>query len=361
VALTRGAFVAAGDSIWAGTDWHAWREPLGPRRAWIAGTNVWHGACVAPHPMKRRSPSYRPLLSTLIAAAVTTALPAACGGQTSATSDLGDSGRSSDSGAATSAASSSSGGSPADSAGSTGASGSGGSGSSGGSGAGRPPRGFSARRGSAPNAAAEKLAQMAQFESASVEAFHALDADLVRLGAPRNLLRAVRAAAKDEIRHARVVGRAAERFGARVPRTRVAPVPRRSLEQLAVDNAEEGCVKETFGAALASIQAARASDPPVRRMMRGIARDELAHAALAWRLAHWLEGRLDVRARARVEEARASAITALELELAQGEPENDRLGLPHASRLRAAFQVMRNALKTGDLADRRHETCRSSS
>jgi hypothetical protein len=34
-----------------------------------------------------------------------------------------------------------------------------------------------------------------------------------------------------------------------------------------------------------------------------------------------------------------------------GEPEDDRLGLPHASRLRAAFRSMRNALETGALVE----------
>jgi hypothetical protein len=98
---------------------------------------------------------------------------------------------------------------------------------------GRAPRGF-VPTAVAPNARAARLAQMAQVEAASVPAFHALHADLARLRAPRRMLAAVRAAAKDEVRHARAVGRSAARFGARVRPTRVALIAPRSLERLAI-------------------------------------------------------------------------------------------------------------------------------
>jgi hypothetical protein len=215
---------------------------------------------------------------------------------------------------------------------------------------GRPPRGFTPRLAGAPNLVAERLAQMAQLEAASVDAFHALHTDLATFGAPRSLLAAVQSAAKDEIRHARMASLAAERFGARVPQTQVAPIPRRSLAQLAVENAEEGCVRETFGAALAAMQAERASDPRLRRMMRRIARDELEHAALAWRIAAWLVTRLDAKALARVQEARDAALDALENEMAHDLPGDDVLGLPRAREMRAALARIRAALATGDLA-----------
>ena len=52
----------------------------------------------------------------------------------------------------------------------------------------------------------------------------------------------------------------------------VPPIPSRSIEPLAIDNAGEGCVRETFGAALAAVQAQRATDPTVRAMMVMVAR-----------------------------------------------------------------------------------------
>jgi hypothetical protein len=190
---------------------------------------------------------------------------------------------------------------------------------------------------------------MAQLEAASVDAFHALYADLARLGAPRDLLAAVRAAARDEVRHARMVGSMAERFGACPPPVSVAPAPARSAEELAIENAEEGCVKEAFGAAVAASQAQRARDPQVRKMMRVIARDELGHAALAWRIAEWLDARLDADARHRVREARVRALIALSAGIHDEQPPQDALGLPDGRATRVMLESMRPALASGRL------------
>ncbi len=61
----------------------------------------------------------------------------------------------------------------------------------------------------------------------------------------------------------------------------------RSLEALAVENAVEGCVRETMGALFAMHQAASAADPHVRATMVSIAPDETRHAALGWAVAEW--------------------------------------------------------------------------
>ena len=220
----------------------------------------------------------------------------------------------------------------------------------GGCGVGRPPRGFLAQMVFAPSDAAERLAQMAQLEAASVDAFYALHADLARLGAPQRLLQAVLAAAKDEVRHARAVKRAAERLGACVPEVALPVARSRSLVELAIANAEEGCVNETFGAALAAMQAERAVDPRIRNMMRGIAKDELGHAALSWELAAWLDVQLDDSGRAAVARARRVAVQALDLGLASEGDGCALLGLPDAKVARDALRTMATALATGDLA-----------
>lgn len=201
---------------------------------------------------------------------------------------------------------------------------------------GRAPRGFVPVKAPAMSTRAARLAYMAQLEAASVPAFRALHADLARLRAPRRLLSAVRAAARDEVRHARAVGRAAERFGARVPRALVAPMAPRTLEQLAIENAEEGCVRETFGAAIAAVQAERATDGAVRCIMRVIAREELRHAALAWDIARWLDAKLDGAGRARVRDAREAALKGLRTELASLGAGDSVLGLPDARFLRSS-------------------------
>lgn len=213
---------------------------------------------------------------------------------------------------------------------------------------GRAPRGFAPTppRGTPSGV---RLAIMAQVEAASVDAFLVLHDDLARLGAPATLLRDVRTAADDEVRHARSVARAAERLGAEVPLTRVAPAAPRSLDQLAEDNAVEGCVVEAFGAALAAWQSERATDAGVRRLMRTVAREELAHADLAWRIAAWLDQRLDDAGRARVREARRDALARLERDLVADRAGDAVLGIPPGGTLQAMLRAMAEPLASGHL------------
>lgn len=183
--------------------------------------------------------------------------------------------------------------------------------SCGGCGVGRPPSGFVAIEVDAPTEEGAWLARMAQLEAASVETFHALHDDLALHGAPDSLLRLVRIAADDEVRHAALARAQAERRGAFVPDVDVHVTRGRSLEQLALENAREGCIEETFGAVIARIQADRATDPALRTMLDSIAHDELGHAVLSWRIAEWLDARIADGARERVREARAQKLMAL--------------------------------------------------
>jgi hypothetical protein len=219
-----------------------------------------------------------------------------------------------------------------------------------GCGFGRPPRGFVPRRVPSRTLLGAKLARIAQLEDASVAAFDAVHADLTRLGAPAVLLRSVTAARSDEVRHARRVQREAARHGAEAPRATVNPIAARSAEALAIDNAEEGCVRETFGAALAAAQAERASDPRLRALWVRIAADELRHAALSWRIGRWLESRLDPAGRARVAQARRRALAALDDELTGALPSNEALGLLGGDGQRRLLAALRATLEAGDLA-----------
>ncbi len=154
------------------------------------------------------------------------------------------------------------------------------------------------------------FAACASLEAASVRSFRRLRDELRAHGAPRSLLRACSRAARDESRHARALGSLARRHGAQVPPNREALRIPRSVEAIAIENAREGCVFETFGALLATWQSARVRSPVVRGVMRRLARDEARHASLAWDMARWLDARLDRAARTRVrnERRRASVI-----------------------------------------------------
>jgi hypothetical protein len=186
------------------------------------------------------------------------------------------------------------------------------------------------------------FSEVAYLEAASVAAFRALGRQLHTHGAPPSLRRAARRAARDEIRHARLTRKLAVRFGGRYVAPQVSAEPTISLETIAQENATEGCVRETYGALLATYQAQNARDTQVRRVMQQIAYDETRHAALAWRIAHWVENRLEPEARQRVRAARQASVESLYKELGYKASERltDVAGVPsatHARRLASAL------------------------
>jgi len=193
-------------------------------------------------------------------------------------------------------------------------------------GVGRKPAGLvPARCIDAPNAIGAYLADAAWLEAVSVYAFVQLARELEHHGAPRMLVRLAQAAARDEVRHAALVGQLAARYGARPPVAEVALPAMRSLDEIAVENAVEGCVRETWGAVVALWQSNTASDPAIRDAFRLIARDEARHAALAWAVDQWIATKLDADAYARVVAARTEA--ARELAATPMQP-SSALGLP---------------------------------
>ena len=185
------------------------------------------------------------------------------------------------------------------------------------------------------------FARMAHLEAASVFAFRHLRRQLVAHRAPRRLVRAAERAARDELRHARLTAALARRFGGTLLPAVVGPMEIGTLETLAIENAVEGCTREAFGALVATWQARTAEDPLVRAALARIARDETRHAAFAFEVRAWLNGRLGAAARARVREAAAEALR--ELSSRKGEaPDGLRrqLGLPSASHARVLAQEL---------------------
>jgi hypothetical protein len=212
---------------------------------------------------------------------------------------------------------------------------------------GRRPRGLrSVGRPSTASEVGSVLAEMAHLEAASVFSFERLAAELSAHGAPGRLAARSKAAAGDEVRHARVMTRLAARAGAEVKAPRVRRPTTRGLEAIARENAVEGCVRETYGAALAHVQAARATDPRVRAAMSKIARDETRHAQLSWDVARWIEAQLAPAARRRVAAARSRAIAELGRALAGPGSDADRaaLGWPDAAQAKALHAALRDSL-----------------
>lgn len=191
------------------------------------------------------------------------------------------------------------------------------------------------------------FAQMASLEAAAVVAFERLARELQRLSAPAQLVARALDAASDERRHAREVGALARAFGgtpAALPP--VAELPLRGALALALENASEGCVRETYGALVATHQAHSATDERVREVLARVAADETGHAALSWDLAAWLDTQLSTAERALVRAARAEAIARF------GAPHDNGLspsaassaGLPSASVAGALFTRLEQRL-----------------
>lgn len=190
------------------------------------------------------------------------------------------------------------------------------------------------------------FAECARLEAASVIAFEILQRELRAHGAPGSLTRRADRAAADEIRHAKQVGALADKFGGRVRPADARLGGVRNLPAIAVENAVEGVVRETFGAALALWRAQHAADPDVRRTMGEIADDECAHAALAWDIAAWAKQRLAVAERLQIDFAMRKAAAELDASFGHEPLASQRLvaGVPSAAHARRLLSLLRRDL-----------------
>jgi hypothetical protein len=182
---------------------------------------------------------------------------------------------------------------------------------------GRRPAGLrTAEEVACADALGRHFAAAAHLEAASIHAFLRLREELALHGAEAHLQEAALRSACDEVWHTEVSRRLAGLFGAVPPRPGVDALPLRSLFEMALDNAVEGCVRETFGALVAHHQAANARDAGIRQVMAQIAEDETRHAGLSWAIDRWVQPKLSAPERERLREARAQAVAALREEMA---------------------------------------------
>lgn len=208
---------------------------------------------------------------------------------------------------------------------------------------GRKPAGLVAREASrCADGLGRFFAEAAYLEAASVVSFDRLADELTSLGAPPSLVERARDSAADEVRHARTTSALARRFGGDVTMPEVAPARARSVFEIALENAVEGCVRETYGALVAHWQATHAGDLRIRAAMHVIAEDETRHAQLSVDVAAFLDGLLDDRERAAIDEARHTAIEGLLAEL-DAEPETSLVvaaGMPRASEAKRLLTLL---------------------
>ncbi|NUP10241.1 MAG: ferritin-like domain-containing protein [Polyangiaceae bacterium] len=209
---------------------------------------------------------------------------------------------------------------------------------------GRRPQGFVAH--ASPGSIQSWLCTAAMLESVSIPAFEHLAEELAARGAPRALVERTRRAARDEKRHADAF---IELGGRSMPPPVFLRSQTRSVEDIAIDNAREGCVLETFSALLALLQSKHAESRMLRAAMAPIAEDERRHAELARDIDDWCSRRLQPADRRRVLTARRSAVNELEAQLRRGDAMNEALrallGLPSPDKSLAMFGVVREWLE----------------
>ena len=148
-------------------------------------------------------------------------------------------------------------------------------------------------------------------EASSVVAFLQLRVELQSHKAPQNLIDRCFQAAKEEVLHARKMSAFCYEERGVAPALSFGSIPQRSLYELALDNAVEGCVFETFSALKAHYQAANATDERIQSLMQEIARDETSHAQLAWDIHSWLMHHLSEEQQASIRQAQRQALAQL--------------------------------------------------
>jgi len=131
----------------------------------------------------------------------------------------------------------------------------------------------------------------ASAEYASIASFLRLAAELCQLNAPTPLIRRAYLAAHQELAHARACFALAASylgfFRTPEPLPPVRPRPGLSLEALAAECWLDGCLGEGLAARMARARARSAQVGRVRTVLERIAREEAAHAELAWDILHF--------------------------------------------------------------------------
>lgn len=213
---------------------------------------------------------------------------------------------------------------------------------------GRMPAGLSVHKNADCNELGRYFAQMASMEEAAVTAFRYMVEELEAYNAPEEMLALARQAIDEEVEHAALARMLAEAYGGQPWQIEVEPFALRPLAEIALENAAEGCVNETFASACAMWQSEHAKEAAVREVMARIAYEESRHAELSWALDAWLMPQLSTEDQRRCQQAKADAVAQLEHSFSIGAPPAVRqeVGLPEPHQAAALFSQLRQTLWT---------------
>ncbi|MCB9638848.1 MAG: ferritin-like domain-containing protein [Myxococcales bacterium] len=190
------------------------------------------------------------------------------------------------------------------------------------------------------------FAQMAAMETAAVTAFRYLVRELEAYQAPASLIESAQQAIEEEIQHAHLAGLLAQAYGAETPVLEIEPFRLRPLAEIALENATEGCVNETFAAACGMWQQEHAELDAFRAVVGRIVEEESRHAALSWAIHAWAHPQLTSEEQAHCRQAQKAAVEALEQNFLEEAPPHVRLavGLPNHDDAAQIFKQLREQL-----------------
>ncbi len=163
-----------------------------------------------------------------------------------------------------------------------------------------------------PSVLGAYFSNMAAMETAAITAFRYLVRELEAYQAPDELVQMARLAVDEEIDHAEMAGLLSEAYRTPVPEVKVDDFQLRSLFKIALENAVEGCVNETFAAACGIWQHEHAEHEVFRAVMGRVAEEESGHADLSWKIHRWVMPQLSEAERQHIYQAQQEAVADLE-------------------------------------------------
>ena len=164
---------------------------------------------------------------------------------------------------------------------------------------------------SSVNVLGQYLADMTAMETAAITAFYNLSLELEAYDAPAELIARAQQAVLEETRHSEMAALLAASFDAEMPEVTVDDFCLRSLYEIALENAVEGCVNETFAAACGLWQSEYAQLDVFRKVIGHITEEEMGHAALSWEIHQWIMPQLSELQQEQIRVAQAEAVESL--------------------------------------------------
>ena len=171
------------------------------------------------------------------------------------------------------------------------------------------------------------FAQLAYMKAQSVFAFIELASNLRHFQAPVTFIERCDIAAKNQLLHTKLMQELAEIEGFFIPPVRYSSTTN-NIFSVAMHNAVEGCVYETWSALIANWQSTHlAADPELQTVYEQIGQDEARHSQLAWDVHAWFLKKLTKRQQKMLHKEQTKAVA--ELLLSEGRISTiEGLGLP---------------------------------